>query len=337
KTFNSISDSVALTNSHFDIISANNSFFEQSLPHPTSQNLFEVFFAEAKNQLPENIYHMDTIQFSILLNGNVKHYYLRKHKIPLQHSSEFIFMILIRDVTSQKQLENQVLESSKLAELGTIGSSIAHELNNPLGGILSFAQLIKMDLDKDDPFYKDIDLIEVSALKCKDIIENLLGFSRTSEEGENQSYSLEETIQKAIKIVNLQTASKNIQIDFISHSDEYLEHKGNQNQMVQALCNILQNSIDAFDEQKKTSSALTQNIRIEVKGGHKNQITITDNGPGIPAKVRSKIFNPLFSTKKSKTKSGLGLTVSYQIVKNQGGHLEVFSQPKAGTSVRITL
>ncbi len=246
-------------------------------------------------------------------------------------------LILFEDITEQLKLERQVLESSKVAEIGTIGSSIAHELNNPLAGMLSFLQLIKMDLAKADPRRTDVDQMEAAVLKCRDIVQSLLGFARRSSALEFQDLDLKEVILQSLKITELISRAKGIQID-VDLPAESLEIKGQFNLLVQALNNIIHNSIEAISQKMSENPRFVGRIQIQIEvEKSKLFLNIKDNGCGMPESVLRQAFNPLFTTKSSGANPGLGLTVALKIITDHGGRLELFSQKSEGSTARISL
>ncbi|MNL11020.1 Sporulation kinase A [compost metagenome] len=175
-------------------------------------------------------------------------------------------------------MERQILESAKMAELGTIGSSIAHELNNPLGGILSFTQLIKMDMKPDHPLYPDIVEMEAGVQRCKEIVQNLLGFTRTPNVDVEGDVSLKDVSMRALKIVELQTKSQGIDVKLhFPGTDVWV--KGHLNLLAQALKNVLQNSIDHLTEKARSTKGFrgVLDIEIQIQSGSA-AILIKDNG-----------------------------------------------------------
>lgn len=246
-------------------------------------------------------------------------------------------IIVFRDVTEETRLEKQALESSKMAELGIIGSSIAHELNNPIGGMLNFLQLMKMDLNESDKLYPDVLEMEDASRRCKDIIENLLGFARQNSDEKTSQFLLSEAIHHSLKLVEIQTKSLGIQVEVQNkNSNSYVV--GNKNQIVQAFRNVLQNSIEAIERRRQQEPKLIGSVFVQV--GVKNRqilVTIQDNGDGIPKQALPKVFNPLFSLKKGAQVSGLGLTVAFQIINRHKGTLELSSHLGSGTTARISM
>lgn len=237
-------------------------------------------------------------------------------------------IVIIRDITESQKLERQILESSKMAELGMIGSSIAHEINNPLAGMLSYIQLIKMDLKPEHFLYSDIIEMESATLRCKTIVENLLGFARKPDLGSYTNIDLENVIKNGIELVSLSAKYKNVNIELNVKS--LADVNGNSNNLVQAFKNILQNSIEAISDK-------TGLINITLESDSQNVfVIIEDNGIGIENTIHNKIFNPLFSTKNNEQHPGLGLTVAFQIFQDHNANLEIVSQPMVGTTAKIS-
>jgi signal transduction histidine kinase len=214
---------------------------------------------------------------------------------------------------------------------------MAHELNNPLGGMLSFLQLIRMDLSQIDPLRPDIVAMEEAALRCRDIILNLLGFARRQELEDMANIDLMEVVHRSIKLIELQSKSKGIQIRLKARTGP-LPLKASPNALSQAICNLLQNSIEAIAEKMESEPLFPGEIQIEIHTeGQHYQIRITDNGLGIRSEHLSQVFTPLFTTKDPMTNSGLGLTLAYTIIQEHQGSLEILSQKGSGTSAILSL
>lgn len=246
-----------------------------------------------------------------------------------------VYMVLLRDISHRLHLERQLVEASKMAELGLIGSSIAHELNNPLGGMLSFIQLIRMELKGNESYAADIHEMERAAGRCRDIIQDLLGFARRGDTADRQSIDLREVIAQALKISELQTRSQGIVVT-TDLPKAPLMMEAQPNQLSQALCNILQNSAEAILEKRRDDPRARGEISVALQSkGDLYELLIGDTGVGISPDVQDKIFNPLFTTKASNANSGLGLTMAFKIIAEHAGRLELSSQPGVGTTAKI--
>ena len=232
-----------------------------------------------------------------------------------------VFVNLYHDITHQLKMERQILESAKMAELGTIGSSIAHELNNPLGGILSFTQLIKMDMPGDHPLYPDVLEMEAGVQRCKEIVQNLLGFARNPNADQEGDVSLKEVCTRALKIVELQTKSQGIDVKLHFPAEDVVAI-GHLNLLAQALKNVLQNAIDHLTERSRQEKGFRGSLDIEINSDLDSaHIFIKDNGT--PEK------NPSLPI-------GLGVPVASQILRDHEADLEFFSGPAKENVAKIS-
>lgn len=339
-TFDAITEPICLTDNNFEIIKTNKAFDNLLIKHsrPRSSNILNrIFWSE---ELPD-IYTLEVDKiytFQMQDKEEIYIYELIKQKIEinLNDTSQDSYIFLFRDITLDKRLERQLLETSKMKELGTIGSSMAHELNNPLGGIISFIQLIEMDLNEESPIKDDILEMKSAALRCKELIDHLLGFSRRQDTSENEDFDISTSLNTSIRLFENQAKSLGIFIDTAFDKDSLTLH-GNQNQITQAFNNVIQNSIEALKQKLVEESNFEAHIRITTRSlKDLFEVIITDNGPGIAQNILHKVFNPLFTTKNPKDHSGLGLTIAFQIMQSHNGILEIFSQPMAGTSVKFS-
>ena len=245
-------------------------------------------------------------------------------------------LVLLRDITEEVRFERRLLEGSKLAELGTIGSSIAHELNNPLGGMLSFLQLILMDLKSGGGLADEIREMESATLRCRDIVLNLLSFARKQDLGEFKPTDLRAVIARAAKLMELQTRSRAVTL--VVSADEISMVSGSANALSQALCYLIQNSVDAIDERRRTEPRLEGAVRVTLTAEkERHLIYIDDNGCGVKPEDQSQIFNPLFTTRDPAKFGGMGLTSAFTLITEHHGSLEILSQTGHGTSAIIGL
>lgn len=197
-TFDSIADPICLTDKDY-VIRRCNRAFKDLANRPFRSIIGESFLAilTTSHNLQDSFRSPQNLSFRTQISAGKTAKSipvdLLRHKLTTPNG-EVLFLILIRDLTQELELEQQILQSAKMAELGTIGSSIAHEINNPLAGMLSFLQLIKMDL-RDSPaisklLFEDILEMEKATLKCKEIVENLLSFSRREDGEARASFDL---------------------------------------------------------------------------------------------------------------------------------------------------
>jgi len=338
-TFDSIPHALVLTNNLFEILKMNLAFQQacsrQSFHSLLGKSAFKTFFGEDFHP-PVNMASPFTFRNVRTGARETEHYEVVGETLGLTIDNQAGQLVLLRDITDEIRYERRILEASKLAELGTIGSSIAHELNNPLGGMLSFLQLILMDLKKNEPYYTEIKEMEQAVLRCRDIVQNLLSFARKQDIGEFSAVDLRTVIERSVKLIELQSKSKGIAIAIAS--GEPAQIRGNINALSQALCNILQNSIDAISEKIKSDPLFPGKITIRLdRVTSQYQMRVTDNGTGISPENQTQIFNPLFTTRDPGIYSGMGLTTAYTIVSEHHGTLEILSQTGSGTTAIISV
>jgi signal transduction histidine kinase len=336
-TFDSIVHPLCIISADNIILRTNRAFsfvLDKPFRELLGQDAFKTFFPHQTRPLmtPESVIRMSKGE------GRMKKdFEVVCHALGFELEGKDARLLLFRDITEQAKIERRILESSKLAEIGTIASSIAHELNNPLGGMLSYLQLIRMDMDKTDPLYQDIMSMEEGTLRCRDIIQNLLGFARLSNKQNLEPISVKDAIERAVKLTELQTRSKGLALRTKIGPIEALV-KGELNALSQALCNLLQNSIDSLVERRQLEPGFEGVIEISLdQQGSQYIISVHDNGVGIRPEHERQVFTPLFTTKDSETNAGLGLTVAYSIVRDHYGQMEIISQPGNGATAIITL
>lgn len=306
-TFNSMSDPVVLIDTNYDIIQSNKALDdrlrEQGREH-TSRKCYQVLY---NREEPCPGCQRGTNFRVQSQSSSPRTFEVFSQSLPLDSEKPPVFVNLYHDVTQQLKMEKQILESAKMAELGTIGSSIAHELNNPLGGILSFTQLIKMDMSPDNPLYPDIVEMEAGVQRCKEIVQNLLGFTRNPNADQIGDISLKEACLRALKIVELQTKSQGIEVKLHFPGEDILV-RGHLNLLAQALKNVLQSAIDHVTDRSRNEKGFRPILDIEISSGTElTYILVKDNGT--PEK------NPSLPI-------GLGLSVASQILRDFEGTLE---------------
>ena len=224
--------------------------------------------------------------------------------------------------------EQLALQTEKMSALGRMAAGIAHEINNPLAGILLYSSNMIKKVPQEGPIKEGLEVIINETKRCKAIIQELLEFSRAGEP-QKALASVNEIIEKALSILANEFRLRHIHIEkqiSMDMENILLDEK----QIQQVFVNILLNAIQAIEEKGvvtiRTFADRDQGlVRVE----------ILDSGPGIPEEYLSKIFEPFFSTKGNGT--GLGLAVSYGIIENHHGNILASSKPEGGTCITIEL
>jgi signal transduction histidine kinase len=230
---------------------------------------------------------------------------------------------------SLKNAQHALVQSEKMAAVGTLSAGLAHEVKNPLSAVLGYAQLSKRKLDQPEALKKHLDTIENETRRCNEIIGNLMQFSR-QEKGEHSRISVNDVVRKSIGIVDHQLSLKNVRIGS-ELAEDISAISGNANQLQQVLMNLMINAQQAIGDDGGTVDVATF-----VENGSV-LITVSDTGPGIDKDVAAKIFEPFYTTKPAGQGTGLGLSVTYGIIQDHGGDISVVRADSGGAKFVITL
>jgi two-component system NtrC family sensor kinase len=244
-----------------------------------------------------------------------------------------IFTDLRSRIIMEKKLQEthlQLVSSEKMASLGKLAAGIAHEINNPLGGILIYSSLMMEDLPEEDPKRGDLARIVQEAGRCKEIVKSLLEFARQTEP-KMEPTDINRAINDGLFFLVNQALFHNVQI--VKKFDPFLPFvQGNASQLKQVLMNIIVNAAEAMhDKGTLTITTFPAPDRKTVF------VEFTDTGEGIPEENLTRIFDPFFTTKDVGKGTGLGLATSYGIVEDHGGKISVKSKVGEGTTFTIEL
>jgi signal transduction histidine kinase len=225
------------------------------------------------------------------------------------------------------ETQAQLIQSEKLASIGELTAGLTHEINNPIGIILGFAQLIGQH-ETDNRLRGYAELIVSETMRVKRVVDNLMGFARHSSL-DLRRVDLRDVLLKVINLIEYQLTRDNIHLHY-TPSDSPVWVLADENQILQVLMNLIQNARHAMPE----GGDLSLHTQLDARMG---SITVTDTGIGIAEANIGRIFDPFFTTKPVGQGTGLGLSVSYGIVKRHGGDILVTSQPGAGASFVVRL
>ncbi|WP_457571798.1 ATP-binding protein [Desulfovulcanus sp.] len=240
------------------------------------------------------------------------------------------FHFLVKDITQRKAMEQQLLQADKLASIGKLAAGIAHEINNPLNIILGYTQLLIRYEPEGTERYEDLRTIEKHARNCKNIVQDLLSFSRRTRT-KKVKVSLHECIEEVINVIRQQFELDNVNI-FTEFDPNVPLMILDGDKMKQVFMNLFMNARQAIGKNGKITVVTEYNSDIgEV------QIRVIDTGCGIKPHNLSKIFDPFFTTKSTGEGTGLGLSVSYGIVKEHGGEILVESEEGKGSIFIVCL
>jgi signal transduction histidine kinase len=233
----------------------------------------------------------------------------------------------------RKNLEEahlQLVQSEKIASVGRMAAGVAHEINNPMSGILIYAELLKENLQEDTENIKDVQEIIDQTLRCKRIVSDLLEFSRQSV-GKVSSFPVEDLLNKSLNLLVNQAVFQNIEV-LREIEKDMPAMVGDFGQLSQVFTNLYINAADAMGGKGKLIiGAKFQEAR------NLFTIEVSDTGPGIPEALRDKIFDIFFTTKPTGKGTGLGLSISQNIIKLHGGVIALECPPGGGTTFVIEL
>ena len=234
--------------------------------------------------------------------------------------------LLLRDVTEDVELHNQLAMAEKLSGLGTLAAGIAHELNNPLVSIMGFTEAIIDEKDQ-KKIHKYASKVFDRSKHMASIILNMSGYTRSAGLVEEKEVYLNERIDAAIEIAILTSYNNDIRVE--KNFSELPPIKAKPEEVQQIFTNLLTNAVQAMEGKGE--------LRISTTGQNGNVIaTIKDTGPGIPKEYLSKIYDPFFTTKEQGKGTGLGLNIVHQLVEKHGGKIDVSSQEGKGTTFSLT-
>ena len=233
---------------------------------------------------------------------------------------------------AQRSAENRLIQAAKLAAVGEMAAGIAHELNNPLTSVTGFAELALEDIPEGSETRKDLETVMREALRARDVVRRLLDFARQSESIRARA-SLNEVIEDVVALSRhlIHTSGIELKLDL----EKNLPWASvDVNQMKQVLLNLFHNALQAMPdggEMEISTKSAARNNRDWVT------VSVQDTGVGIPQMEQVRIFEPFYTTKGNQGGTGLGLSVTYGIITDHGGQIDVVSQPGAGSKFTVWL
>jgi two-component system, NtrC family, sensor kinase len=236
--------------------------------------------------------------------------------------------------------EAKTVHAEKLASVGLLAAGIAHEINNPLTGVLTFAHLVRVKLPEGSAEAEDMDIIIRETKRCAGIIRRLLDFAR-EKKPEITRGDLNAVVRETVQFVEHQAGFQNIAFE-LGLDPQLPTISLDPNQLKQVIMNLVVNARDAMGERGRLRVCSRRCPSLHSPGtGHRAvpavELTFTDSGCGIPDENLSKIFDPFFTSKEPGKGVGLGLSVGYSIIKAHGGTIDVESEVGRGTTFRIVL
>ena len=235
-------------------------------------------------------------------------------------------------------MENALHEKDRLAALGMLAAGVAHEVNTPITGISSYAQMLLQETAPSDPHYDILKKVERQTFRASRIVNNLLDHAR-SRQKERSPVAVAPLVSECLDLLAERLSQSHIALQWTppSESSRQIQVLGCDGELQQVFTNLIINAIDAMtamDAMHDTGGRLTVDL---TASDALVTVRVKDTGPGVPADKLEMIFQPFYSTKLSRGGTGLGLSISTEIVQRHGGRLRVVSPPGEGASFLVEL
>ncbi len=311
KVFDAAQDPIAIISENFDVVRSNQIFGEAQV----GKKCYEIWAGRTqpcercpiveKTSSPQEISHHD--HFFQVVSRKLE-------------SEERVYLHRYVDVTESRQAHIRFIQNEKLTSIGQIAEQMAHEIYNPLAGIIALVQILLADNKTDGTTRTDLIEIQKAAIRAQKVIENLQDFVK--QEGNVVETTFEEIVEKTLPLLKMKWRAFRLNLNLNSADTKFSV----QPQLIsQVIYNLIQNACQAMTP-GQTLTLSSQVLKDRV------QLTVQDEGTGIPKEMQSSIFKPFFTTKLQGEGTGLGLSLSKQIVERFKGHLYFESQPGAGTT-----
>ncbi len=312
RTFDSLQDPIAIFDNEGDMLRANRAFAEKL------EGIDDAQLSDSKIIFNNRVFEKKAYPIALV-----------KGEEPTNVVNHYV------DVTLSHALQRQMIQNEKMAALGHLAGNIAHELNNPLTGVRSLAQILVTQVEPETNQSKDLIEVEKAAERCQSIIRNLLDFSSGGLHNK-ESISLNEIIKRTLPL--LKTAMGRFRHDVV-YDDHNLDVFVEPQLMQQVVFNLIKNACQAMSDDKLDGRWEEKGeIIIEThKVGKWAELTVSDTGTGIPSEIRDKIFDFFFTTKNPGQGTGLGLSMSKNIIDEFGGTISVESEVGKGSTFKVRL
>ncbi len=238
-------------------------------------------------------------------------------------------VVSVRDITVERKLEQQIIQTERLAAMGQMIGGFAHELNNPLTSILGLSEMLQ-DENLSDQAKKHLSMMHQQARRATEIVQNLVFFSRPPAPGKSK-VDVSELVQRSLQLHAYSLRKNNITVDYLPEAVPPV--MGDANQLIQVFLALMLNAEQGIRELREKGT-----LRIRLAKTHTTvSATFQDDGPGIPAENLPNIFDPFYTTKRPGRGTGLGLSICKAVLREHGGNIEAASAPGGGALFTVTL
>jgi two-component system NtrC family sensor kinase len=232
---------------------------------------------------------------------------------PFEEEEPGGMVVVFKDVTDEREVTRRLFHAEKMSAIGQLAGGVAHEINNPLGGILAFAQLMGQE-DRTPEDTENLRLIQDAAMRAKRIVESLLRFSRRPRDEEKGPVELAQVLEEALFLVQPQLREGRVEV---VRAFSPATARANANQLQQIALNLLVNAIQAVAGRGRIT------VGCGPAGAGAVKLWVADDGPGVKPEHAKRIFEPFFTTKPEGQGTGLGLSICYQIAEEHGGTIRL--------------
>ena len=337
-TFNALAEGIAVVGPTGAVLRANRALAALagvSESELVGRNLDQMIFGdlEAVAGLIEAAYRGERTA-PLVVRPEDSHRVLRLTAAPLAGTERGSVVVLIEDVTEQRLLEAQLIQSDKMASIGQLVSGVAHELNNPLTSIAGLAELLLERPPHPELPREHLRVIHDQAERAGRIVRNLLTFARKGV-AEKAAVDLREVVARTSLLITYELQLHGIELESDLSPDSVMV-LGDRYELQQVLLNLVTNAVQAvtgLPEGRHRQITLSTGLNEDGKAS----LRVRDNGPGVPVHQVPYLFTPFFTTKAPGEGTGLGLSLSYGLVKAHGGVLEYEAPPQGGAEFRVTL
>jgi PAS domain S-box-containing protein len=332
--FDGITTPISIQDINYNIVMVNfaaTKYFHTSYDELVGKKCYRVFFQREKpceKCMAQDCLHTQ-LPFAVEQRREQNNQIFDVHFYPIAvpAGEDKLFLEFFLDITQQKKLQAELIQSEKLAGIGTLASGIAHEINNPLGGILGTAEIMKELLEPDTQLYEyTSDIIQYSETAAS-VIKDLTSYSR-KEKGEIGPVDINMILGSALRLAQRGMDFSRVIIE--KDMEELPEIEVNQNGLQQVFMNLIVNAVQSMPS-GGTLSITSQKTPYSAK------ISIKDTGIGIEKEHMEDIFDPFYTTKEPGRGTGLGLSITHQIVTEMGGRIHINSEYKLGTEILVSL
>ncbi|MGE4585163.1 MAG: GNAT family N-acetyltransferase [Sphaerochaeta sp.] len=329
--FNGIASPVCLIDIDYTIQEANTaavSFFGENRESMIGSKCYRAFFH--RNRPCPFCQGLECIHTGVLQETEAdvsdQVFSFQFHSVRSPDKTKSVFIEIINDITEQKHMQEELVRTEKMAGIGTLAAGIAHELNNPLAGIVGTAEIMLSELEEANPHHEYVQDILSYSKTASDVIKELSIYSRKEEVKKTEPVELVRVLEFSLRLALRGVDSQNIRVERNYHALPTIE--ANEGELQQLFLNLIVNAIQAMDgDGKLTLTCFEKDGFVQIK--------VIDTGCGIPEKYMSQIFTPFFTTKAPGSGTGLGLSNCYNIVEKMGGRIRVKSEEHVGSEFTV--